>query len=109
MVRIIVWVVGALVLVVAGLWLFQRRLIYLPTQQVPPISDVAPGWEEARFETEDGLTLNGWYLPPQPVQPVVLVFNGNAGNRSDELQPCSSPGFRVTRPRQDWQMTRGQP
>ena len=85
MVRLLVWSVAAAVLVVAGLWTFQRRLIYLPTRQVPPIGDVAGGWQEVTFDTADGLTLHGWYVPPQPEEPVVVVFNGNAGNRSDRL------------------------
>lgn len=85
MVRFLVWAVSGVVLVVAGLWLFQRRLIYLPTQRVPPIGDVASGWQEVAFDTADGLTLNGLYFPPEFEEPVVVVFNGNAGNRADRL------------------------
>ena len=71
------------------LWLFQRRLIYLPIdRQVPPVARVLPAAEEVRFPTADGLELNGWHLPPTPhvragetAWGVVLVFNGNAGHR----------------------------
>ena len=34
--------------------------------------------------TEDGLTLHGWFVPPEgaPTGVTVIVFNGNAGNRA---------------------------
>jgi fermentation-respiration switch protein FrsA (DUF1100 family) len=85
MVRFLVWVVAGTVLVVAAMWLFQRRLIYLPTRRVPPVADVAGGWQEVVLDTADGLTLYGWFVSPQPEEPVVVVFNGNAGNRSDRV------------------------
>jgi fermentation-respiration switch protein FrsA (DUF1100 family) len=64
-------------------WLFQRKLIYLPLgQYVPPASDVLAGAREISFHTEDGLELAGWFVPGEPGAPAVIVFNGNAGNRS---------------------------
>ena len=83
MLRLLVGVVVALVVVVAALWLFQRRLIYLPTQRVPPIDMALPGWEEVTFNTADGLVLDAWFREPEEGQPVVMVFGGNAGNRAD--------------------------
>ena len=68
-----------------ALWALQRRLIYFPFGDVPPPGDVGLSRTEAiRFVTEDGLTLGGWFVPPaaQPTGVTVLVFNGNAGNRS---------------------------
>jgi fermentation-respiration switch protein FrsA (DUF1100 family) len=43
-----------------------------------------PGAEEISFPTADGLQLNGWFVPARApaVGGTVLVFNGNAGNRS---------------------------
>ena len=72
-----------LIVVVAGLWLFQRRLIYFPDDHVPPVEDVLVGWSDASLTTTDGLHLGAWFAPPEPGQPVIVVFNGNAGNRSD--------------------------
>ena len=76
-------------IVVAGLlaliWAVQRRLMYFPLGDVPPppvagLSDV----EAVRFTTDDGVVLNGWFLPSGRGAPwfTVLVFNGNAGNRA---------------------------
>jgi fermentation-respiration switch protein FrsA (DUF1100 family) len=97
---------GIVIVVIAAflafLWLVQRRLIYFPfPSQVPGVEQVLAGAEEVSFETGDGLRLNGWFLPsaaagierspggpdggptaPATGWPAVLVFNGNAGNRS---------------------------
>lgn len=81
MARLLLSVVLGLVLAVLVLWVFQRRLIYLPARgPVPAASAVLRGTEEVTLETEDGLELEAWFLPAGPR--TVLVFNGNAGNRA---------------------------
>ena len=66
-----------------GLWLLQRRLIYFPDGGVPSVDVMGSGWQEVAYDTRDGLTLHAWYREPEAGQPVVMVFNGNAGNRAD--------------------------
>jgi len=83
MFRLLLGLTVTLVVLVGGLWLLQRRLIYFPTGNVPPVEDILPGWEDATFETSDGLELSGWFMAPFEEAPVVVVFTGNAGNRSD--------------------------
>ncbi|VAW08532.1 hypothetical protein MNBD_ACTINO01-1115 [hydrothermal vent metagenome] len=39
------------------LWAAQRKLIYFPTQTVPPAGLVSETIEEVSFPTRDGLTL----------------------------------------------------
>jgi alpha-beta hydrolase superfamily lysophospholipase len=63
----------------------QRRLIYFPfPAQVPPAEAVVAGARELTLRTVDGLALGAWLVeagePDRGV--VVLVANGNAGNRS---------------------------
>jgi fermentation-respiration switch protein FrsA (DUF1100 family) len=78
----------AAVLLVALLlliWMTQRQLIYLPMQQhVPPAAELLSGATDVSFDTEDGLTLRAWFVPPDSggSGPTVLVLPGNAGNRS---------------------------
>ncbi len=79
----LIWLLAVAAILVAGLWFFQRRLIYLPSGQVPPIADVLPGWSEQVIATADGLDLLAWYSSPELDKPVVVVLPGNAGNRSD--------------------------
>lgn len=67
------------------LWLAQRSLIYFPESDVPaPAALGLAGTEEVRFQTEDGLELNAWFVPAAgpPARRTIVVFNGNAGNRS---------------------------
>jgi fermentation-respiration switch protein FrsA (DUF1100 family) len=76
-------VVVVLAASVGLLWVFQRRLIYLPSGRVPPAASVLPGAEEVTFETADGLRLRGWFVPGgRRPGPAVLVCNGNGGNRA---------------------------
>lgn len=82
--------VGALVAVVAVVlalvWVFQRRLIYLPdTSTPPPASAVLPGGVDVTLRTADGLDLGAWYVPADAARcdVTVLVANGNGGNRRD--------------------------
>ena len=68
------------------LWLGQRHLLYLPSSGLlaPDIVGLA-NVRVLDIRTQDGLTLGAWYVPPrQPAPPTatVIVFNGNAGNRS---------------------------
>ena len=75
-------VAGALLTLIS---VFQRALIYFPIDDVPTPDEVGLGdAEPVTFPTEDGLTLQGWFLPiaRTPSPPTVLVFNGNAGNRA---------------------------
>jgi fermentation-respiration switch protein FrsA (DUF1100 family) len=77
-------VVAAVVAATVGLlWVFQRRLIYLPSGSVPPAASVLAGAEDVTFETADGLRLGGWFVPGARGRgPAVLVCNGNGGNRA---------------------------
>ncbi|MET0235789.1 MAG: alpha/beta fold hydrolase [Kibdelosporangium sp.] len=82
--RVLIAIVAVLVLLFAAVWLFQRKLIYLPdSTPVPPAGEVLPGASDVRLRTSDGLELGAWLVPPAQPGPraLVLVANGNAGNR----------------------------
>ena len=73
----------------AAIWSQQRRLIYFPSPgPVPPAAQMLPGGRDVVLDTEDGIRLGAWYLPAAGGQkgPAVLVFNGNAGDRSLRAQ-----------------------
>ncbi|MBA2769987.1 MAG: alpha/beta fold hydrolase [Sporichthyaceae bacterium] len=85
MFRVVGVAVTVIVVILALLWAFQRQLVYFPTQgAVPPAATVLPGAREVVLETDDGLSLNAWYLPAEHADRGmgVLVANGNAGDRS---------------------------
>jgi fermentation-respiration switch protein FrsA (DUF1100 family) len=67
------------------IYLFQRRLVYLPSSEpVPAAGEVLPGSREVTFTTGDGLCLAAWYVPAGDHDRgvTVLVAPGNAGDRS---------------------------
>lgn len=77
----IVLLVGLLLLLRAS----ERRLMYFPLGPLLSPDEVGLAHAEpVAFVTADGVTLHGWFLPSrqQPAQFTVVVFNGNAGNRS---------------------------
>jgi hypothetical protein len=92
---------GALVAALLTLlWLAQRRMMYFPSGDVPPPAQVGLSRAETvTFGTDDGLTLNGWFVPGEGSGAVtVIVFNGNAGNRayrSDLAAQLAASGLAV--------------
>jgi fermentation-respiration switch protein FrsA (DUF1100 family) len=79
---VLAWLAVAMVVTLGLVWVFQRSLIYLPTQLVP---SPPPGVAEVSYATEDGLTLTAWLVESEASRGSVIVFNGNAGNRSHRL------------------------
>lgn len=80
-----------------GLYLFQRKLLYVPDRARPNARDVpVAGLREIELTTPDGLRLLAWWLPPAPGQPVVVYFHGNAGHlgsRAIRLGLFQAAGF----------------
>jgi fermentation-respiration switch protein FrsA (DUF1100 family) len=71
--------------VLALTFVFQRRLMYFPSRDVPtPVEMGLSNVEETAFRTADGLILQGWFVRSWsgPARYTVLMFNGNAGNRA---------------------------
>ncbi|MGH2797273.1 MAG: alpha/beta hydrolase, partial [Thermoleophilaceae bacterium] len=61
----------------------QRSFLYFPlAQEPPPVAGLLPEAEDVAFTTADGVRLRGWFRPGPPGALTVVVFNGNAGDRS---------------------------
>jgi fermentation-respiration switch protein FrsA (DUF1100 family) len=85
MLAAVVVVLATAAVLLALLWAFQRRLIYLPfPADVPPVATVLAAAREVTLRTDDGLELGAWFVPAsEPDRAIaVLVAAGNAGNRS---------------------------
>ena len=79
------WLTVVPLMLIVLLWAFQRRLMYLPMGAVPAPKDAGlPRAGDVSFEADDGVRLGGWWTPAETPRPAasVIVFNGNAGNRS---------------------------
>jgi fermentation-respiration switch protein FrsA (DUF1100 family) len=75
----------AVAFLLLALWAGQRQLMYFPFGGTPALDALGlDGVEAVTFDTADGLRLGGWFFPVINEAPstTVLVFNGNAGNRS---------------------------
>ncbi len=76
-------------LVLLIMYLMQGRMLYLPnvpgrTLAMTP-ADKGMDYEDVFIETEDGVTLHGWFITGR--SPLVLLFfHGNAGNISHRLE-----------------------
>jgi uncharacterized protein len=99
--RVILIVIAVVAVLVALIWVFQRRLIYFPdATPVPPASQLLPGAEDVILTTSDGLELGAWYVPSSAGDRAVtvLVANGNGGNRASRAPlaaELAAVGFHV--------------
>jgi fermentation-respiration switch protein FrsA (DUF1100 family) len=65
----------------ALLYIMQPTFLYSPVQEVSNTPDeLGMDFEDVFFKTEDGLRLNGWYVPAENSQLTVLFCHGNGGN-----------------------------
>lgn len=82
------------------LYLFQTRLIFLPTapMMATPASIGLP-YEQVHFTAADGVKLAGWFVPAaDKAKFTILFFHGNAGNishRLDTIKLYHRLGFNV--------------
>lgn len=84
MIRLLLLTLVAIVVALAFFWLVQRQMMYFPTREVlTPAQAGLPQAEQVSFRTGDGIVLHGWFVPAESGDgTTVIVFNGNAGNRS---------------------------
>ena len=100
---IIAGVIAALYVIAAGsLYVFQRRLIYVPyPERVTPAEVGLDGVREVVLEAPDGARLIAWYAAAAPGRPTLLYFHGNAGGlatRADRISRFAGAGYGVFMP-----------
>lgn len=86
MISLIAALVGGYLLLLAFMYLFQGKLIFLPSSDliVTP-QDAGLNAEDVWIETGDGEQLHGWYFPNNSAEYVVVLSHGNAGNISNRI------------------------
>ena len=64
----------------------EKGVVFFPDPYlVGTPADFGLEYEDVWFQSEDGVSLNGWWVP-KPGAPVFLWFHGNAGNISHRLE-----------------------
>lgn len=65
----------------------ERRSIYFPMRQIEYTpKEVGLSYEDIFFKTEDGVELNGWFIPAERARSTILFLHGNAGNISHRFE-----------------------
>ena len=65
----------------------EDSLIFYPTSEMDGTpKELGLSYEDIYFTTEDGVKLNGWFIPSSEGEFTLLWFHGNAGNISHRLQ-----------------------
>ena len=83
------WFIGiviAIILLKILVWWLQPRMAFYPRRGPTP---APPPFVRFDVSTEDGISLEGWMMPPDSLKPVVIYFCGNAGNLSDRMDLLS--------------------
>ena len=82
---IVIVAVLAYVMVLAGVYFFQRDLQYSRGGRLFDLSETAlTGAELVSIPSGDGSAVAGWYEPPAAGMPVILYFRGNSASFSRE-------------------------
>lgn len=84
--RLIVFIVFFLI----GIRYIERHSIYFPMREMYSTPNQAGlSYEEIYFRTSDDKRLNGWFIPNNNAEFIVLFCHGNAGNISHRIEKIS--------------------
>lgn len=90
--------VAIYLVVLAGIYLFQRSLMYFPPHDnmTMQAEQADPAFHELKVQTEDGLALKGWYAPATTKPYTLIYFHGNGDDLSTAARiaaPYISAGY----------------
>ncbi len=73
-------------LLLGGMYLFQDKLIFLPSSRLVVTPEKAGlEAEDVWIHTDDGEQLHGWFFPNEETEYIVVMSHGNAGNISGRI------------------------
>jgi uncharacterized protein len=92
-------VVAVYLALVGGMYVFQRSMLYVPSDATPsPVASGVPEMEVVKLSTTDGLELSSWYRPAEDNRPTIVYFHGNGGHigyRGAKVRPYLDAGLGV--------------
>ena len=75
---------GIYILVMAGMYAMQRKIMYQPSTEISvPAHYGTPNAQQVQLIPSDNNETMAWWLPGQPGKPVIIYFHGNAGHLGD--------------------------
>ncbi|MEM7187430.1 MAG: alpha/beta fold hydrolase, partial [Bacteroidota bacterium] len=81
--RAVIAILAAYLFISVAMYLFQEKLIFLPTQLPQEyVYDFGRRYEELFVDTQDGARLNALHFPVDNAKGLILYFHGNAGDLS---------------------------
>jgi len=85
--NLIIGLAGIYALLCLLMFFFQKYLIYFPDKTLffTP-NHINLVYEETHFKTSDDLSINGWLIPADSSEYVLIFCHGNAGNISHRLE-----------------------
>ncbi len=88
LIKAVFFAAGAVYIALALLLaIFQSRMIYYPTYSIDSTPrQIGLGYDDVDFVSDDGIRLNGWFIPAENRIGVLLFCHGNAGNISHRLE-----------------------
>lgn len=77
----------AIFLILGFIRYIEINLIYAPSRKIEetPADKGYYDFEDIQIETEDGITISGWFVPADSANGTVMLCHGNAGNISHRL------------------------
>jgi len=78
-------IIGAIYFsILVFLFVFQRNILFVPSRSTPSITETnVSEMSEVNIETKDELSLLSWFYRGKVEKPLIIYFQGNAGNISD--------------------------
>lgn len=84
---IVIIVIVVYILFAGFLFITQSRYVYYPERVITANpGHIGLTFENVSIQTEDNLTLSGWYIPKDDSRGVLLFCHGNAGNIGHRLE-----------------------
>lgn len=86
MATLILTIAGFYLLILALMFIFQNRLLFMPLSGIIQTPESAGLFaEDIWIETADGVLIHGWYFPHEESEWIVVLSHGNAGNISGRI------------------------
>ena len=86
MATLILTIAGFYLLILALMFIFQSRLLFMPLSGIIQTPESAGLFaEDVWIETADGVRIHGWYFPHEESEWIVVLSHGNAGNISGRI------------------------